>query len=464
MIVLFMILPFVASTQEGALLNTFENREELRHIIQLSNNNYLLSGKTSELTNKSDLVILLDRDGKELSRAVVCDDCITGDIVFSKETDNDSLLHVRTTGELYLSDMELTETELVYNIKDHDPDKQFESVEVYEVLQNKSYIIVVSYAVQGGVRGLLHTTIDTRDNELISQKFNTLFPDISGSIGIGLFNDVGVIDGYNEDLGGQSIGHLLRYSQQRDLVWETALDWGDIQLNNVLVAFNQSIYAVGTIRDEDNPDHIQGLIVHYDGEGNLIWEKRFDSPFLEDENYDTTIKNFSRIEQIQANLFVVTGLVGGERSSDDFSKAYVLRINRDGEYLEEFTTEVLTERVEAVDVVRNKEGEIVVLGNAFSFNGIAGSFLSISQNTNSAYDVLPSNINVYPNPAEDFLIIESSEFEVEKMAIRVYDLSGNLTLEQIGEQKIDISELPSGVYVMTIYSNQGTYRVQFVKN
>jgi len=272
------------------------------------------------------------------------------------------------------------------------------------------------------------------------------------------------VDGYNEELAGQSVSHLLRFNQQRELTWETTLDWGDIVLSNVLVAFNQSIYAVGTIRDAADSSHIQGLLVHYDGEGNLVWEKRFDSPYAEDSDLDQRVKGFSGIEQIKANLFVITGFVGGEKDSDGFSKAYVLQVDRDGEYLEEFTTEVITERVEAVDIIRNGDGEIVVLGNSYSSNGIAGSFLSLTQNTNSAVSVLPSNIKVYPNPAEDFLLLASADNPVEQMSIRIYNSNGHLVMQQKGSERIDISSIDGGYYIMTINNNRDTYRVQFIKN
>ena len=49
-------------------------------------------------------------------------------------------------------------------------------------------------------------------------------------------------------------------------------------------------------------------------------------------------------------------------------------------------------------------------------------------------------LNVYPNPAKDFIFVEGSE------NVGIYDLCGKMVLQSQGTSKIDISSLPDGMY------------------
>jgi len=356
--------------QDESFLTSFNKREEMRQVIRLENGRYLLSGRTFELQNKSDLVILLDSEGKEIIRKPICDECLSGEIVFSKETDNGELFHVRSTGDIFVSSLDLSDTRFVYNLKQG----EYESIDTYQVIENARHVVIVSAAVKNGVKGLLHSTINTFTEALVSQKFNTFFPDIAGSIGIGLFNDAGVVDGYNVLENGNSKANLLRYDHRRDLLWEQVLDWGDIKLNGVLVAYNQSVYAVGTIRDENDSDHQQGLIVSYDGQGNLLWEKRFDSQFKGE--HPAANFTFQRIEQLNFNRFVVIGHDGKTENGKDKADAVVIQIDRFGEQIDYASSQELTEFAQAVDVTTNGTNEdLIYLSNSISSNGISGSYL-----------------------------------------------------------------------------------------
>jgi len=71
-----------------------------------------------------------------------------------------------------------------------------------------------------------------------------------------------------------------------------------------------------------------------------------------------------------------------------------------------------------------------------------------------------SNIQIYPNPVNDLLNVNSRDnFEFE-----VSSISGEILFEGKNETKIDISELPSGIYLFKIISNKATKTIRFVKN
>ena len=364
--------------QEQLLVN-FENREELDHIEQLSDGNYLLSGRTFELGNKSDLVIRLDENGNEIDRKVICPSCSFANVIYSKENSSNEVIHFMTNGDIYRSDLTLSQTEFVFNIKQD----IYDSAEIYEVHENQDFVIVVSYGVQNGVRGLLHTVLNTKNMVVINNLFNTAFPDLSGSIGIGLFPDVGVVDGYNSEEQGVSTGHLLRYDIDRELLWTFDLDWASITLNNVLVSYDQNIYAVGSIVDPADPDHTQGLIVCLSKAGDLLWEKTFNASKSSDSSFDSAVRSFTLIEQVHANWFSITGYDGGEKNGEQLNKSYALQIDKDGEIREEFSFESITPNSEGVDIFWNKDVQPVLLSNAYG-----SSFKKPSTNQNFEFPAL----------------------------------------------------------------------------
>jgi len=446
--------------QEEPILATFEEREELTHILRLSNGNYVLSGKTFELGNKSDLAILLGPNGKEIKRKAVCSTCSFGGIVHSKQTtDNERIIHIRSSGDIFYSDVNLENTRFFVNVKND----EFEFVETYQVIQNVNFIVVVSYAVKDGIRGLLHSTINTLTETLVSNKFNTHFPDIDGSIGIGLFDDVGVVDGYNSVENEVSTGHLLRYDINRELLWSTDLDWANISLDHVLVSWTQQVYAVGTIEDDENPGHFQGYLVSYSKEGDLLWEKRYDSPSLEEPGVANPVKGISRIKQLRFDEFIMTGRNGGTKSGKEFGEAFVLKVDAEGNKIDEFVTTGITDDSEALDAIVVHPGDrILFVARSFSANGVAGSFFSLASNITSAFAPLPDDISIYPNPASDHLIINDTQ-NINEMDVKVFDTSGHLVFSSSATNFLSIAHLESGTYYLQVTKGQNRYFHVFVK-
>ena len=56
---------------------------------------------------------------------------------------------------------------------------------------------------------------------------------------------------------------------------------------------------------------------------------------------------------------------------------------------------------------------------------------------------------IYPNPANDFVIIENDI--VGQCDVTVYDMSGKIVLkENIDDNKLDVSNIPNGTYIVSI--------------
>ncbi|PLX07456.1 MAG: hypothetical protein C0596_11010 [Marinilabiliales bacterium] len=69
------------------------------------------------------------------------------------------------------------------------------------------------------------------------------------------------------------------------------------------------------------------------------------------------------------------------------------------------------------------------------------------------------NLVLYPNPVIDYLNIQQDNF----ISAEIYNLQGKLLIES-NSSKIDVSELASGVYLLTISTKNGVITKKIVKN
>jgi hypothetical protein len=83
-----------------------------------------------------------------------------------------------------------------------------------------------------------------------------------------------------------------------------------------------------------------------------------------------------------------------------------------------------------------------------------------NESTVSVNDVFSSNISIYPNPVNEFVRISSSE---EVTGVEIYNLIGKkvISSSNLVNNKIDVSNLSKGVYVLKVMSNElvGTRKI-----
>jgi len=66
--------------------------------------------------------------------------------------------------------------------------------------------------------------------------------------------------------------------------------------------------------------------------------------------------------------------------------------------------------------------------------------------------VLNDAVTMYPNPVKNFLFIRSS-YPITR--VQVFSLLGNLVKDEFGDiDRINMSSMNSGIYMIKIYSNQ----------
>ena len=86
--------------------------------------------------------------------------------------------------------------------------------------------------------------------------------------------------------------------------------------------------------------------------------------------------------------------------------------------------------------------------------------------TMSVNDVLSSKFSVYPNPASNFLNITSGD-ALQLNSVKITDINGRVVLENTlgstDSAQINIANLATGVYVVSINSNEGIATKKFIK-
>ncbi|MEL6591699.1 MAG: PKD domain-containing protein, partial [Bacteroidota bacterium] len=79
-------------------------------------------------------------------------------------------------------------------------------------------------------------------------------------------------------------------------------------------------------------------------------------------------------------------------------------------------------------------------------------------------------LKLYPNPAQDFVMIEANFAQVMPVELRLFDLQGREHFAQrlapqskSLRQKIELEEMPSGVYILQVQTPIGTVHHKLIK-
>lgn len=77
-------------------------------------------------------------------------------------------------------------------------------------------------------------------------------------------------------------------------------------------------------------------------------------------------------------------------------------------------------------------------------------------------NIAPTFFEIYPNPVSDFLYIKNAKLTIENISI--YNLLGVLIYSKCySESAIDLQNIPSGVYLIEVKSNNEFYRQKILK-
>lgn len=105
------------------------------------------------------------------------------------------------------------------------------------------------------------------------------------------------------------------------------------------------------------------------------------------------------------------------------------------------------------------------LGNIYfdyNFPIVTNNYITTIQNTLGLHEnELISNISVYPNPVKDFLNFKT---EQNILKVEIYDIAGRkLSSNSVSENKIDLSKLETGNYILKLHVEKGIVNTKIIK-
>jgi photosystem II stability/assembly factor-like uncharacterized protein len=93
--------------------------------------------------------------------------------------------------------------------------------------------------------------------------------------------------------------------------------------------------------------------------------------------------------------------------------------------------------------------------------GIAGTILTYNGSGMSVENEAYTPYTLFPNPATNFITIQSNDVSINKIDISVYDPTGNIVLtlhEQLINQPLNVAHLQTGTYFIQLHSGQYKFR------
>jgi hypothetical protein len=118
-----------------------------------------------------------------------------------------------------------------------------------------------------------------------------------------------------------------------------------------------------------------------------------------------------------------------------------------------------------------KTKSTLVLGNSFSnlaniyfdynFPIVTNNYTTTIQNALGTNQFKIDNLTTFPNPVKDILQLKTIE---KVLKIEVYDITGRiLSSNSVNENKVDLTALKTGNYILKIYSENGITNTKIIK-
>lgn len=89
----------------------------------------------------------------------------------------------------------------------------------------------------------------------------------------------------------------------------------------------------------------------------------------------------------------------------------------------------------------------------------ANTVYRLTPSTSGIHSYADMNVSVYPNPVSDLMTINGAD----NALVQIFDVNGKLLVSEVYNQPISVSELPSGLYMVKITTDQGSVVKKIVK-
>lgn len=111
----------------------------------------------------------------------------------------------------------------------------------------------------------------------------------------------------------------------------------------------------------------------------------------------------------------------------------------------------------------------LVVNNGFETDSIIKTNFIFSNNTSTFANNLIEELEIFPNPANEFIIIRLKFTNQEKMNLKIFDLLGNIvqatTIETNQKQiRVALNQLKKGLYIIELKTKEKTIFNKFIKS
>lgn len=213
--------------------------------------------------------------------------------------------------------------------------------------------------------------------------------------------------------------------------------------------------------------HLSKYIVKIDSNGQV--DVSFTSPFNGQSN---------GIESFGPKVIIIREdnkiLVGGQGNSSCQICLRMVQLNSDGSFDANFDMEGYfhrnTSNPTVADMILLDEKELIVAGFFDKINDIEKvSFAKMNlEEVNSLNNLTETsnNVKLYPNPTKQETTLSFSTYQ-KQISYKLLNLSGQVLLEKVNlygkEMKVNLSDIPNGMYLMELKTTQGNEIVKVVK-
>lgn len=190
-----------------------------------------------------------------------------------------------------------------------------------------------------------------------------------------------------------------------------------------------------------------------------------------DGSLDST---FNFVNQSNYDIVCLEGLsngkfyIGGRWNNGATSATFIKRINNDGTYdttLDIPTTLFNYNNGNGLFNIRvQPDGNIITLGdfNAGTTSMSRKDILRIIDNSLTTNEFIKGKeIIPFPNPVQDYLTFKADEIILK---VEVFDISGRiLSSNSVNENKVNLTELKTGNYILKVYTENGIMNTKIIK-
>ncbi len=234
---------------------------------------------------------------------------------------------------------------------------------------------------------------------------------------------------------------------------------GNSSGKSITIQSDNKILLAGSVYDGTNYDY---AIARYNTDGSLDTTfattglLTFGVGLTNDAPQDVKVQNDGKI------IVAGSSYIGG---FNDFSMA---RLNSDGSFDNSFDSDGMVTtgfglEDNAFGIAIQSDGKIILAGN--SENGSDTDFALARYNflpVNIIENYFTNSIGIFPNPSNGKFAIDDSNLKEKIKTIKIYSILGEIILNQIYTNEINLSESPKGIYFIELATEQNIYTTKII--